>query len=56
MRYLLVFSKIQVFNLAAGFQHHFTTNIPYPNGFKVWILRTFGAKIGLKVVIKPWVK
>jgi len=34
----------------------FTTNIPYPNGFKVWILRTFGSKIGLKVVIKPWVK
>lgn len=34
----------------------FLTNIPYPNGLKVLILRTFGAKMGQNVVIKPWVK
>ena len=34
----------------------FLTNIPYPNKFKVFILKLFGSKIGNKVVIKPWVK
>lgn len=34
----------------------FLTNIPYPNILKVLLLRAFGAKIGRKVVIKPWVK
>ena len=34
----------------------FLTNIPYPNIFKVLILKFFGCKIGKKVVIKPWVK
>jgi len=34
----------------------FLTNIPYPNGLKVFILRLFGASIGHQVVIKPWVK
>jgi len=34
----------------------FLTNIPYPNKFKVLILKFFGANIGKKVVIKPWVK
>ena len=34
----------------------FLTNIPYPNKFKVLILKLFGGKIGNKVVIKPWVK
>lgn len=34
----------------------FLTNIPYPNILKVVLLRAFGAKIGRKVVIKPWVK
>jgi putative colanic acid biosynthesis acetyltransferase WcaF len=34
----------------------FLTNIPYPNPFKVFILRLFGAKIGSNCVIKPWVK
>lgn len=34
----------------------FLTNIPYPNQFKVFLLRFFGAKIGKKCVIKPWVK
>ena len=34
----------------------FLTNIPYPNKFKVLILKLFGCKISSKVVIKPWVK
>lgn len=34
----------------------FLTNIPYPNCFKVTILRLFGAKIGNNCIIKPWVK
>jgi len=34
----------------------FLTNIPYPNTLKVLILKFFGAKIGKKVIIKPWVK
>lgn len=34
----------------------FLTNIPYPNSFKVFLLKLFGAKIGTNVVIKPWVK
>ncbi|MDF5689756.1 WcaF family extracellular polysaccharide biosynthesis acetyltransferase [Aquirufa aurantiipilula] len=34
----------------------FLTNIPYPNNFKVGILKIFGASIGKHVVIKPWVK
>ncbi len=34
----------------------FLTNIPYPNNFKVFLLKLFGAKIGHNVVIKPWVK
>lgn len=34
----------------------FLTNIPYPNTFKVFILRLFGAKIGKVTIIKPWVK
>lgn len=34
----------------------FLTNIPYPNFFKVGILKIFGASIGKHVVIKPWVK
>jgi len=34
----------------------FLTNIPYPDKFKVLILKFFGGKIGDKVVIKPWVK
>jgi len=34
----------------------FLTNIPYPNTFKVLILRLFGSKIGNNVVVKPWVK
>ena len=34
----------------------FLTNIPYPNKFKVLILKLFGCKIGSKVVVKPWVK
>jgi putative colanic acid biosynthesis acetyltransferase WcaF len=34
----------------------FLTNIPYPNKFKVLILKLFGGEIGNKVVIKPWVK
>jgi putative colanic acid biosynthesis acetyltransferase WcaF len=34
----------------------FLTNIPYPNKFKVLILKWFGSRIGDKVVIKPWVK
>ncbi len=34
----------------------FLTNIPYPNTWKVLLLRLFGAKIGQKAVIKPWVK
>ena len=34
----------------------FLTNIPYPNIFKVGILKIFGASIGKHVVIKPWVK
>ncbi|WP_405410833.1 WcaF family extracellular polysaccharide biosynthesis acetyltransferase [Maribacter sp. Asnod1-A12] len=31
----------------------FLTAIPYPSSFKIWILKTFGAKIGNGVVIKP---
>jgi putative colanic acid biosynthesis acetyltransferase WcaF len=31
------------------------TSILYPYGFKVWMLRLFGAKIGKNVVIKPGV-
>ena len=27
--------------------------IPYPSGFKCWILRRFGARIGKRVLIKP---
>lgn len=34
----------------------FLTNIPYPNSFKVFILKLFGAKIGKVAIIKPWVK
>lgn len=34
----------------------FLTNIPYPNNFKIAILRFFGAKVGLRCIIKPWVK
>lgn len=34
----------------------FLTNIPYPNFFKVFLLRLMGGKIGHGVVIKPWVK
>ena len=34
----------------------FLTNIPYPNSFKIFILRIMGAKVGNEVVIKPWVK
>jgi putative colanic acid biosynthesis acetyltransferase WcaF len=34
----------------------FLTNIPYPSKFKVLILKSFGCRIGDKVVIKPWVK
>lgn len=33
----------------------FLTNIPYPVFFKVFLLKLFGAKIGFKAVIKPWV-
>ena len=34
----------------------FLSNIPYPNTFRVFILRIFGASIGKNSVIKPWVK
>lgn len=34
----------------------FLTNIPYPNLLKVFLLKSFGAKIGKAIVIKPWVK
>lgn len=34
----------------------FMTNVPYPNYLKVLILKIFGCKIGINVVIKPWVK
>lgn len=34
----------------------FLTNIPYPQNFKAFLLRCFGAKIGHTPVIKPWVK
>jgi putative colanic acid biosynthesis acetyltransferase WcaF len=29
------------------------TYLPYPSFFKVWLLRIFGAKIGVNVVLKP---
>lgn len=31
----------------------FLTSIPYPNRFKLFLLRAFGAKIGKGIVIKP---
>ncbi|KKM87204.1 hypothetical protein LCGC14_1271270 [marine sediment metagenome] len=31
----------------------FLTALPYPNGFKVWLLKKFGAKVGNGVVLKP---
>lgn len=31
----------------------FLSALPYPSSFKVWLLRIFGAKIGIDVVIKP---
>ncbi|RVU26708.1 colanic acid biosynthesis acetyltransferase WcaF [Sandaracinomonas limnophila] len=34
----------------------FLTNIPYPNKIKILFLKAFGAKIGKKSIIKPWVK
>lgn len=34
----------------------FLTNIPYPNRFKVVLLRLMGAQIGNSCVIKPWVR
>jgi putative colanic acid biosynthesis acetyltransferase WcaF len=34
----------------------FLTNIPYSNILKVSLLKLFGAKIGVKCIIKPWVK
>ena len=34
----------------------FLTNIPYPNFIKVFFLKLFGAKMGKKINIKPWVK
>jgi putative colanic acid biosynthesis acetyltransferase WcaF len=34
----------------------FLSNIPYPNFIKIFILRTFGAKIGKVAIIKPWVR
>ena len=34
----------------------FQTNVPYPNFLKIFILKLFGAKVGMSLVIKPWVK
>ena len=31
----------------------FLSALPYPNGLKVWLLRSFGAKVGQGVVLKP---
>lgn len=31
----------------------FLSAFPYPSSIKVWLLKTFGAKIGRRVVIKP---
>lgn len=31
----------------------FLSAIPYPSSFKIWILKKFGAKIGVGVIIKP---
>jgi putative colanic acid biosynthesis acetyltransferase WcaF len=36
--------------------YFFLTNIPFPSKFKILLLKVFGAKIGKKVVIKPYVK
>ena len=36
--------------------YFFLTNLPFPSSFKVFILKCFGAKIGNRVVIKPFVK
>ena len=34
----------------------FNTFIPYPNFIKRFILKTFGAKVGKSVIIKPRVR
>lgn len=31
----------------------FLSALPYPNGFKAWLLRRFGAKVGQGAVLKP---
>jgi len=31
----------------------FLTALPYPSSFKVWLLKSFGAKVGNGVVLKP---
>jgi putative colanic acid biosynthesis acetyltransferase WcaF len=31
----------------------FLSALPYPNNFKVWLLRKFGAKVGQGVIVKP---
>lgn len=31
----------------------FLSALPYPNGFKVWLLKSFGAQVGEGVIIKP---
>ncbi|WP_282117797.1 WcaF family extracellular polysaccharide biosynthesis acetyltransferase [Maribacter aquivivus] len=31
----------------------FLSALPFPSGFKVWLLKIFGAKVGIGIVIKP---
>lgn len=44
------FKEVLWYLIKVGF---FLTALPYPNGFKVWLLRRFGAEVGQGVVIKP---
>ncbi len=48
--------KVKYFSWLFVSNLFFLSNIPYPNTFKAFILRIFGASIGRKSVIKPWVK
>ena len=51
-----IYRKIRYFIWLFFSNIFFLTNIPYPNKLKVFLLRLFGSKVGINVVIKPWVK
>lgn len=48
--------KLRYFSWLCISNMFFLTNIPFPQKFKVLVLKFFGANIGKKCVIKPWVK